>query len=146
MAKTRQARIDEEVKRALSEIIAGEVKDDRLSPMTSVTKVQVTNDLQLAKVYLSVLGDEKERQRTMAALKHASGFIRSRLARKTSLRHAPEFTFVFDDSLEHGLHIAQLLEDVGASRTGADSAPDASDPAALESAGHDSAGGDQVKE
>lgn len=112
MAGTRRARVDEEVKRAVSEIIASDVKDDRLSPMTSVTAAEVTTDLKYAKIFISVFGTEKESDKTMDALAHAAGFIRSRLAKKISLRRAPELIFELDNSVENGLHIAQLLADV----------------------------------
>lgn len=114
MAGSRRARVDEEVKRAVSEIIASDVKDDRLSPMVSVTAAEVTQDLKFAKIFISVFGTDKERARTMEALEHAAGFIRSRLARKISLRRAPELIFEPDNSVENGLHIARLLSEVQA--------------------------------
>lgn len=112
MAGNRQARIDEEVKRVLSDIVAHDVRDDRLSPMTSLTRVSVTTDLKYAKVYVSVLGTPRERSQTIDALRHGAGFIRSQLARRISLRRAPELIFEIDDSVEHGLHIAKLLSDM----------------------------------
>lgn len=112
MAGTRRARVDEEIKRAISEIIASDVKDDRLSPMVSVTGAEVTTDLKHAKIYISVYGTDKERRRTFEALEHAAGFIRSRLAKKISLRRAPELVFEADNSVENGLHIAKLLSEV----------------------------------
>lgn len=122
MAGTRKARVDEEVKRAVSEIIASDVKDDRLSPMTSVTAAEVTTDLKYAKIYISVFGSEKEAAKTMDALQHAAGFIRSQLAKKISLRRAPELIFALDNSVENGLHIASLLAEVSAG--GADEGTD----------------------
>lgn len=112
MAGARRERVDEEVKRAVSEILASDVKDDRLSPMASVTGAEVTPDLKFAKVYVSVFGTDKERAKTFDALQHASGFIRSRLAKKIRLRRAPELIFEPDNSVENGLHIAQLLSEV----------------------------------
>lgn len=112
MANRRQARIDEEVKRILSELITRDVKDTRLSPMTSVTRAEVTTDLKYAKIFVSVYGTEEEKQSTMLALKSASGFLRSQLASRIDMRRAPELTFALDDSIDHGMHIASLLEQV----------------------------------
>lgn len=108
--QVRRAQVDEEVKRALSSILAREVKDDRLGPLTSVTRVEVTKDLKYAKVFVSV-GDQKH---AMDALEHASGFIRGRLAKMLPFRRTPELIFVRDTSVDHGFRIAQLLEDVHA--------------------------------
>lgn len=115
MAGNRRARIDEEVKRALGDIIAHEVKDDRLSPMTSVTRVEVTTDLKFAQVSVSVYGSDEEKERTLEALRHAAGFLRSRLAQRIDLRRAPELHFELDRSVDHSLHIAALLDKVGTS-------------------------------
>ena len=112
MAGNRRARIDEEVRRALSAIISQEVKDDRLSQMTTITRAEVTTDLKYAKVYVSVYGSEEEKKQTMEALERASGFLRSKLASRIDLRRAPQLTFELDESVDHGLHIAELLDKV----------------------------------
>lgn len=112
MAGNRRARIDEEVKRALGDIIAHDVKDDRMAPMTSVTRVEVTTDLKFAKVGISVYGTDEEKERTLAALRHAAGFLRSQLAQRIDLRRAPELSFELDRSVDHSLHIAELLDKV----------------------------------
>lgn len=112
MAGNRRARIDEEVKRALGDIIAHEVKDERLSPMTTVTRVEVTTDLKFAKVAVSVYGTDEEKERTMQALRHAAGFLRSQLAQRVDLRRAPELQFELDRSVDHSLHVAALLDQV----------------------------------
>lgn len=117
MVKRRQARIDEELKRILSDLIAREVRDSRLSPMTSVTRTEVTNDLKYAKVFVSVYGNEEEKENTMAALRSAAGFLRSQLASRVDMRRAPELTFELDDSIDNGLHIASLLEQVSHERS-----------------------------
>ena len=101
-------RINEEVLKELSGLLR-DVKDPRLSvPMLTVLRCEVTNDLRWCKVYLSVLGDydEKELRR---GLKSCSGFLRRELAHRLSLRYTPELTFVMDDSIAHGAHIAQVL-------------------------------------
>lgn len=110
MAKYRRDRINDEVKKELS-VILREVKDPRVSDaFISVTAVDVTGDLKFAKVYYSAMqGDKKE---VAAGLKSSSGFIRRELARRLNLRMTPELTFVEDKSIEHGAHIAKLLNGI----------------------------------
>ncbi|MGI6153478.1 MAG: 30S ribosome-binding factor RbfA [Christensenellaceae bacterium] len=110
MAKNRMARIEEELKRALAGIIRTEVKDDRLSEIVGVTKVDVTNDLKYAKIYTSVFDTEKKRGSSIDALNHAASFIRTKLAHSVDIRRVPELTFILDDSVEYGIKISQLLE------------------------------------
>lgn len=112
MAGNRRARIDEEVRRVLGDIIAHDVKDDRLSEMTSVTRVEVTPDLKFARVGISVYGTDEEKERTLEALRHAAGYLRSQLAQRIDLRRAPELNFELDRSVDHSLHIAALLDKV----------------------------------
>lgn len=112
MATNRLSRIDEEVKRALAEIIRDDVKDDRLSEMTTVTKVEITSDLKFGKVYISVYDAEKKRRASIDALNHGASFIRTKLARAVDLRRVPELTFVLDDSIEYGIKISKLIDDV----------------------------------
>lgn len=113
MPTKRMERIEEEIKRALSAIIRNDVKDDRLSPITSVTGVKVTSDLKYAKVYASVYNDsENKRKASIDALNHAAPFIRTMLSRAVDIRRVPEMTFILDDSIEYGLKIAKVLEDV----------------------------------
>ena len=91
-------------------IQSGEVKDRRLSPMVSITDTVVAPDLKTAKVYISVLGDDKERQDSLIALENASGFLRSRVAEILNWRITPKFTFKADNSMEYAAHISKLLE------------------------------------
>lgn len=109
----KNTRINEEMRRELSNILlTGEIKDPRIHPMTTVVKVYVTADLKNAKAYVSVLGDEEARQGTMAGLKKAGGFIRSRLAKTVNLRNTPEIEFVLDDSIEYGVNMSRLIDQV----------------------------------
>ncbi len=101
-----------EVQRVLSKIIAQEIKDPRIHPMTSVVSVEVTPDLKFAKVYVSVLGDAKDRERTSIGLKSASSHIRSRLAKELNLRNTPELTFVMDDSIEYGINMSKRIDEL----------------------------------
>ncbi len=112
MATKRMYRIDEEVKRALSSIIMNDVKDDRLSTMVSVTHVEITSDLSYAKVHVSVYDTDKKRSASIEALNHGASFIRTRLAKSVKIRRVPELHFVLDESIDYGMKIAKLLDDV----------------------------------
>lgn len=113
-ASGRMERINEEVRRELSEILRDEVKDPRIeTPLLSVLKADTTRDLKYCKVYISILGDEKRRDETAKALKSASGFIRRELAARLNLRNTPELKFIMDDSIEYSIHISKMLKDYG---------------------------------
>ncbi len=108
---SRTDRISEEVKRELSGVIR-ELKDPRIPIMTSVVAVRVTKDLKFAKAHISIMGDEKAKNDAIAALKSAAGFIRREIGHRLNLRNTPEFTFVFDDSIEYGAHINEILREL----------------------------------
>lgn len=108
----KSSRVNSEVQREIAELIRSEIKDPRISPMTSVTKVDVTTDLKYCKVYISVFGDEASKDDTLAGLKKASGFIRSQLAKRINLRNTPELTFIYDDSMEYGMYMSNLIDKV----------------------------------
>lgn len=108
----KNTRINGEVQKELSRIISMEVKDPRINPMTSVVSVEVTPDLKFAKAYISVLGDEESKQATKEGLKKASPFIRSQLAKRLNLRNTPELTFVLDQSIEYGVNMSKMIEEV----------------------------------
>ena len=103
-------RIESILLKEISYILANEVKDQDIKFVT-VTAVDVTNDLSYAKVYVTVLEDEK-RESTMNALKEASGFIRSKLFDRVDMRNVPELTFVYDESIEYGKKIENLIEEI----------------------------------
>ena len=105
-------RINEEVMRELSNIIRGEIKDPRIHPMTSVVAVEVAPDLKTAKAYVSVLGNEKAQQDTIAGLRSAEGFIRMKLAKSINLRNTPQITFVLDQSIEYGIAMSKKIDEV----------------------------------
>lgn len=107
----RMNRIDEELRREISNIISYELKDPNLTGMISVTKVSTTPDLRFAKVYVSMI-NAKSNKGNLARLKKCSGFIRSEVARKINLRTTPELIFVFDESLEYGSRIDSILESI----------------------------------
>lgn len=108
----KNTRVNGEVQRELSNIIRGEIKDPRINPLTSVVAVEVAPDLKTCKAWISVLGDEKSRQDTLAGLKSAEGFIRRELARTINLRNTPEIRFVLDQSIEYGVNMSKLIDDV----------------------------------
>lgn len=107
----KNTRINGEVQRELSNIIR-ELKDPRVGIMTSVTAVEVTLDLKYCKAYISVLGDDETKAETLAGLKSAAGFIRRELARTVNLRNTPEIKFIMDESIEYGMRMSKLIDDV----------------------------------
>ena len=110
----KNTRINGEVQRELSNIIHNEIKDPRIHPMTSVVTVEVAPDLKTCKAYISVLGDEKAQQDTIAGLKSAEGYIRRELAHTVNLRNTPEIRFILDQSIEYGVRMSRLVDEVNA--------------------------------
>ena len=108
----KNTRINGEVLRELSNIIRGEIKDPRINPMTSVVAVEVAPDLKTAKAYISVLGDEQSQKDTLAGLRSAEGYIRRELARSINLRNTPQITFILDQSIEYGVKMSKMIDDV----------------------------------
>ena len=111
MAKndTRLSRINEELRKELSSILAFEIKNPNVTGMLSVTKVKITPDFKFAKVYVSIL-NSKDIEKTMQGLKESAGFIRSRIAKDVNLRITPQLDFELDDSLENGARIENILK------------------------------------
>ena len=110
MANYRPGRINEEVRREVSNIIRDELKDPRMTAMVSVTSVKVTKDLGYAKVFVSIFGkDEEEKKNTFEALKRSSGYIRKEIGIRINLRHNPQIIFEIDESIDNGLKIEELL-------------------------------------
>ena len=113
MANYRGGRINEEVKREVSNIIQNEIKDPRLTAMVSVTDVKVTRDLIYAKVFVSIFGkNDEEKNNTFVALKNASGYIRKEIGQRINLRYNPQIIFELDDSINYGMHIEELIQRV----------------------------------
>lgn len=108
MKRERQEKIDHELQRALATIIAEDVKDPRVG-FTTVTRVEVTQDLQTAKVFVSIIGDRHVARQTMDALHAASRFIRGELGAAVKLRHTPELHFVEDRSTERAIALSTAL-------------------------------------
>lgn len=112
----KNTRINVEVQKELSMLISREIKDPRINPMTSVVHVEVSPDLKTAKVYISVLGDQESKKATLAGLRSASSFMRGQLARSLNLRNTPELFFVIDNSIEYGVHMSRLIDEVNKSQ------------------------------
>ena len=110
--RMKNTRINGEVQRELAEIIRGEIKDPRISPMTSVVAVQVAPDLKTCKAYISVLGNEQAQKDTLAGLKSAEGYIKKRLAKIINLRNTPELHFVIDQSIAYGVDMSRKIDEV----------------------------------
>lgn len=108
----KNTRINGEVLKELSNIIRSEIKDPRINPMTSVVAVEVAPDLKTCKAYISVLGDEKSQKDTITGLKSAEGYIRRQLARTVNLRNTPEIRFILDQSIEYGINMSKLIDEV----------------------------------
>jgi ribosome-binding factor A len=107
----RSNRVGEQMKKELSDIIGRKIKDPRIGFVT-VTDVEVSGDLQQAKVYITVLGDEEQRENTLKGLAKAKGFIRSEIGQRVRLRKTPELIFEFDESINYGNRIESLLKKI----------------------------------
>ncbi|MFZ3587877.1 30S ribosome-binding factor RbfA [Bacillus sp. DJP31] len=107
----RSTKVGEQMKKELGEIIGRKIKDPRIGFVT-VTDVEVTGDLQQAKIFISVLGDDVQRQNTLKGLSKATGFIRSEIGQRIRLRKTPEITFEFDESVDYGNRIESLLAEL----------------------------------
>ena len=117
MPSVRYDRISEEIKKALSEIIR-DMKDPRISPMTTILHVEATKDLRLAKVRVSVYdSDDEVRKNTVAQLNRAEGFIARELGRSIEIRRIPTLRFTLDDSIEYSVHIAKIIDRLQSERT-----------------------------
>ena len=108
----RLSRINDEIMKELSQIIRGELKDPRIGAMTSVIRVETTQDLKYCKVYVSVLGGAEEKENVMKGLKNAGGFIRRLIAQRINLRYTPELIFKLDESAEYAIRMDQLINQI----------------------------------
>ena len=116
----KNTRVNGEVQRELSNIILTEIKDPRIHTMTSVVKVEVTPDLKMCKAYISVLGTDEQKKDTIDGLKSAQGFIKNRIAKVINLRNTPEIKFILDESIEYGVNMSKMIDDVTRNERGED--------------------------
>lgn len=106
----RSERISNIIRQEISELLQERINDPRLSTFISVTRVVTSSDLSIAKVFVSSIGDNVDKDGVLEGFQSASGFLRRELARKLTLRHVPELSFHFDDSIEVGIHVLKLIE------------------------------------
>lgn len=105
-------RIAEEIRKEISSIIMYELKDPRISEMVTVIKAEVTKDLRYASIYVGVFGTDEVKNKTIEALKGASGFIRKELGSRLDIRYIPELQFKLDNSVEYSLEINKILKEI----------------------------------
>ena len=134
MASRRVERVSDLIKQQVSNIIKNDLKDPRVGFVT-VTSVDVSRDLRHAKVFISVMGSDEDRSKSMEGLGRATGFIRSRLGNKIRIRHIPELIFRHDDSYEYAARIAVVMKQIEL-ETKTEAQINNSDQASVEDAGH----------
>ena len=105
-------RVNSVIRQEISELLRRQVKDPRLGNLVTVTDVSTSPDLRHAKIFVSRIGNEGEKQETLSVLAAASGFFRNELAKRLRLRHIPELSFQWDDSIEQGDYLLQLIDEV----------------------------------
>jgi ribosome-binding factor A len=108
----RVKRVNQLIRKEISELLQREVKDPRLSSFVSVNEVNTSPDLRQSRIYVSHLGSSQDKDEIMAALTAAAGYFRSELARSLRLRTTPELEFRWDDSIERGAHLLEMIDQV----------------------------------
>ena len=112
MSTRRIARVNDLIRKEISELLMREIRDPRLGGLLSVTEVDTSPDLRHAKVFVSVMGSEEEKRQVEEGLAAASGFLRRGLGERLSLRHIPQLDFQRDESIERGSHLLELIKEV----------------------------------
>ncbi|HEX79345.1 MAG TPA: 30S ribosome-binding factor RbfA [Dehalococcoidia bacterium] len=105
-------RVNSLIRQEISDLIQHQAKDPRLGSLVSVTEVSTSADLKYARVFISGICNKEEREETISVLGAASGFLRNKLAHRLRLRHIPELDFRWDDSIEKGAHLLELIDRV----------------------------------
>lgn len=108
----RTRRIAQELKKEVSSIISIDLKDPRVSSLASITDVELTNDLSQAKIFVSIIGDDEEKEETIEGLNSSKGFIKKELGQRLRLRHIPDLIFVLDETIERGIYMDNLIDKV----------------------------------
>lgn len=116
MLKQRTDRLNSLLKEVITEVIRNDVRNPHVNELIAVTRVEITKDLHYAKVFISVIGDEKQKAETIKALNSAAGFIAVHSSKKVVMRYFPELTFHIDNSVEKRMHIDKLLQDIDKER------------------------------
>ena len=123
----KNTRVNAEVHKELAELIRNGIKDPRIQPMTSGTAVEVAPDLKTCKAYISVLGDAEAKKDTLAGLRSAESYIRRQLAKTVNLRNTPEIRFILDESIEYGVTMSKLIDEVSRKDTASEVHEDGED-------------------
>ncbi len=105
-------RVNNLIRHEISDLLQRQVKDPRLGNFIAVTEVSISPDMKHARIFVSHMGSEEERQETLSVLASASGFLRRELAKRLRLRHIPALSFQWDDSIERGDHLLRLIDQV----------------------------------
>jgi ribosome-binding factor A len=105
----RSERVADLIQKEISEMLVRSIKDPRIGFVT-ITRVTVSDDIRLAKVYFSVTGSQAERERSLTGLNSARGYVRKELGKRMKLKHTPDITFHFDPSIEYSIHIAEVIQ------------------------------------
>jgi ribosome-binding factor A len=121
----RPERVAQRIKRETADILETTLRDPRLGGMVTVTDVEVTHDMAMARIYVSILQEGEAREKAMQALASAAGFVRRQLAPRLGLREVPELRFVLDTSIERGARVEDLLRRLAQG----ESLPDDEEPA-----------------
>ncbi len=108
----RTQRLNRAIQQEISRILEKDINDPRLSGLISITGVLTSEDLRHVRVYVSVLGDEEARTQALKGFAAASGFIKKEVSTNLRMRHAPDFAFEYDDSIERGTEVLQIMEDL----------------------------------
>jgi ribosome-binding factor A len=119
---SRSSRIADQIQRDLSETIRTELKDPRVG-MVTITAVEVSRDLSHARVFVTSLAGAQAMEESLGALRHAAGFLRSRLAHTLTSRTVPELQFVYDESVERGIRLSRLIDEANQPAAGSDPDP-----------------------
>ena len=107
-------RVNNLIRHEISDLLQRQVKDPRLGNFVAVTEVSISPDMKHARIFVSHMGSEEEKQETLSVLASASGFLRRELAKRLRLRHIPELSFQWDDSIERGARLLELIDQVAA--------------------------------
>ncbi len=105
-------KVNQLIREELSQLLQHQVKDPRLNSLISVNEVNTSPDLKSARVYISKVAEEQEKEEILKALTSASGYLHSELFKRLQIRHVPELSFHWDDSIERGAHLLELIEQV----------------------------------
>ncbi|WP_291632612.1 30S ribosome-binding factor RbfA [Clostridium sp.] len=112
MVSYRNDRINEEIKKDVSNTIQNKIKDPRLSAMVSVTKVDTTKDLSYTKIYVSIFGDKNAKKETLQALKSSTSLIRKEIGSHVKLRHVPQVIIEIDETIERAIHLENIFHQI----------------------------------